>query len=250
MNDKTLNIIILNGQTHIENYSNIFIVSQELGRIEAVEKKNANNIFDYIFVPGDSIAVDKTVQNITGYRAQKGSNPNMKQKIDEETFEKLPAAIQSLYNKETESSIETTVLDNDIEVFDMNGYARKNKGLVIYSREEVGRNLPNLNFKKNKRAKVSYHTSYRDDAYLEVEFFVSDYNGEMKKILARKKTGGGYYADRRGSYHPDYPKTIETIKIPISKVPAFSAESKEQMEEKIQAYFDHIAMTHMLPESE
>jgi len=249
MNEKSLNIIILNGKTHIENYSNIFIVSQELGRIEASEKNDFVNIFDYVFVPGDSIAVDKTIQNVTGYRAQKGSNPNMKQKIDEETFEKLPAAIQSLYNKETESSIETTVLDDDIEVFDMNGYAQKNKNLVIYSREEVGKNLPDLNFKKNKRAKVSYHASYRGEPHLEVTFFVSDYNGEMKKVLAQKK-GGGYYADRRGSYHPDYPKIIEKIEIPISKVPAFSADSKEQMEEKVQAYFDHIAMTHMLPKSE
>lgn len=238
-----IHAVVLEGKTIVDlarNYGN-FYIRKENG--EKVHSDGSNN-YDYEMKPGDLFFQETKKSEITGYVAADKAK-NIKQKLTVELYEKLPESLQELYNKETKVVIEETVFDGEVHIVNLESYVEQVPELIIYNSDMVANALCKMNFKSHKRAMVSSHTPYRESVHLYVDFFVNDYNGKTRKILERKRNGQPY-ADSRGRYVPDYPEVIERITIPSTFVPQLSATSQEEMDAKVQAYFDKITMAHLL----
>lgn len=70
---------------------------------------------------------------------------------------------------------------------------------------------------KQHHAKFFISSYDVSDSYILIQYFEEPWDGEHEKRLSRKKNGG-VYADRRGTYHPKYPKTASTVTINASDI--------------------------------
>lgn len=263
--DKSLNlaVFIIDGKTYVIKSSHsfylnsTFIVGKDGTRFPAknVEEDQSvraisQSFFDKEFNPNEDsfIRVVKKKQDTQIYKLNV-DRPHVKKTIDENTWNLLPGSLKSLYTREKEIKEEITELT--VSIVDLAG--RKQDSVVFYTPQEVLDNVSRFNFNNNKRArafgtKVYLHNSngsVHSEEVIKVVFFVKDYNGEMTKILDKKR-GGGFYADRRGKLVKDYPEVSFSYYIKLKDVPQLKASSEEELEKEMQRYVDHITLTSQL----
>lgn len=209
-------------------------------------------VFEHVFNPvtDNIVSFEKQFINTGEFKAKNSTN-KIKSPIDRNTYDKLSTNIQSFYSEIIKKEEVPVIYEYDF--IDLVEKAAHIENTVFYSRIDVLRNITRFNFKNNKRAKISidtaraFNTSKLVVGSIIVEFFENDYNGEMRKVLDKKRNGG-HYADRRGKVVPDYPNVIDKLTIKDKDIPYFSAANQDEMNKKMQDYVDFITMTHLLPE--
>lgn len=261
--DLELTVFIADGKTYVAKSSHTvslnftFLVDKNGTRFPAQRVEEDQSVraisymfFDKKFNPKEDklIRVTKKRQDTNIYKLNV-DRPHVKKVIDEDTWNLLPDGLKSLYRGGIELKEEITELT--VSFVDLEN--SKQESVVLFTPQEVLDNVSRFNFNNNKRARAFgskvYLTDSRGSVYSEkvikVVFFVRDYNGEMTKILDKKRNGD-FYADRRGKLVRDYPEVSFSYYITMKDIPQIKASSEEELEKEMQRYVDHITLTSQL----
>lgn len=261
--DLKVTVFVADSKTYLVKNStwtylgNTFLVDKNGTRFPAQRVEEDQNVraisglfFDKKFNPNEDkiVQITKKNQDTQTYKLNV-DRPHVKKVIDEDTWNLLPGNLKSLYTKEKEIKEEITELT--VSFVDLGN--SKQESVVLFTPQEVLDNVSRFNFNNNRRARAFGSKVYLNDSrgsvysekVIKVVFFVRDYNGEMTKILDKKRNGD-FYADRRGKLVNDYPEVSFSYYITMKDIPQIKASSEEELEKEMQKYVDHITLTSQL----